>query len=244
MKPLLILAADNECVATLRGFFERKECHKSLGCGPIQLAGVGFDCEKDIRIHPGHDCGVWKDPQLVLLPEKNNYDKTLIILDEAWDGAPSAADIIADIEKRAEEEGGWQRDRFEVILIRPELEAWIWQRNVHVAEAFEFPGADSELWELLNIQALALDKRTKKHSFIPFDGLNDLPAWPKSDAKPRNPKGVVEAVSIHCRSGPASGIFNEISSKVSVKGCVDEAFGKLRDTLRLWFPKAQDACEK
>jgi hypothetical protein len=244
MKPLLILAADNECVATLRGFFERKECHKSLGCAPIQLAGVGFDFEKDIRVHPGHDCGVWDDPQLVLFAERNNYDKALIILDEAWDGAPKAEDIVADIEKRVEAEGKWQRDRFEVVLIRPELEAWIWQRNVHVAEAFEFPGSAGELWEMLNIQSLSLDNRTKKHSFVPFDGLNDAPAWPTVDAKPHNPKGVVEAVSSHCQSGPASGIFNEISSKVSVKGCVDEAFGKLRDALRRWFPRAKDAWEK
>ena len=60
MRPLLILAADNECAATLRGFFERKDFHKSLGCAAIQLAGVTFDSERDIRVHPGHDCGVWK----------------------------------------------------------------------------------------------------------------------------------------------------------------------------------------
>ena len=244
MKPLLILAADNECVATLRGFFERKECHKSLGCGPIQRAGVGFDCEKDIRVHPGHDCGVWKDPQLVLFPERNNYEKALIILDEAWDGAPSAEDIVADIEKRAEEQGRWQRDRFEVILIRPELEAWIWQRNVHVAEAFEFSGSDGELWELLTVQSLTLDKRTKKHHFIKLDPLNDAAAWPKNEAKPKNPKGVVEAVSARCQSGPASGVFNEISAKVSVKNCVDGAFHKLRDALGRWFPEQKGAQER
>jgi hypothetical protein len=241
MKPLLILTADNECVATLRGFFERKDFHKSLGCGPIQLAGVTFDVEKDIRVHPGHDCGVWSDPQMVLFAERKNYAKALIILDEAWEGAPKAENLVSDIEKRAQAEGQWERDRFEVVLIQPELEAWIWQRNIHVAEAFEFPGSDGGLWELLTVQSLALDKRTKKHLFVNLDPLNDVAAWPKNEAKPKNPKGVVEAVSAHCQSGPASGVFNEISAKVGVKHCVDGSFHKLRDALRGWFPEKKGA---
>ena len=31
-------------------------------------------------------------------------------------------------------------------------------------------------------------------------------------------------------------LFNEISAAVSVKGCIDSAFLKLRNTLRIWFP--------
>ena len=121
---------------------------------------------------------------------------------------PKTEELVSDIEKRAQTDGRWKRDRLEVILIQPELEAWIWQRNIHVVEAFEFPGSEGEMWKMLNAQSLALDKRTKKHHFVPVDPLaNQLPAWPIKEAKPKNPKGIVEALSQHCRSGPASGVF-------------------------------------
>lgn len=245
MKPLLILTADNECAATLRGFFERREFHNSLGCGPIRFGQTTFDCEKDIFVHPGHDPGVWKDPHLVLLPERKSYDKALLILDAAWGGAPEDGQIVSDIEHLAQAQGKWQRERFEVILIKPELEAWIWQRNIHISDAFEFPASSRELWEFLNLQSLALDKRSKKHYFVPVDELShQFPAWARNEPKPSNPKGVVEALSRHCRSGPASGVFNEIANKVSVTACEDRAFHKLSDALRRWFPREKESWEE
>ena len=237
LKPLLLLLADSECASTLRGFFGRDKFHKSLGCGPITLNGAIFDSENDIRVHPGHDPGVWKDPQAILFSERRNYEKCLLILDEAWEGAPKPAKIIADIEGLVLSEAKWERDRFEVILIRPELEAWIWQRNPHVAEAFEYKGTDTQLWTFLAGQSLRLDSKNKRHRFVVANPNGGFPpVWPQGQPKPQNPKGLVEALSYHCQSGPASGMFNEISSKVSVSGCVDTAFLKLRDTLRKWFP--------
>jgi hypothetical protein len=244
MRPLLILTADYECVATLRGFFERRDFHKKLGCGPIQLGGIFFDSERDIRVHPGHDSGVSKDPQLVLLPERNRYDKALVILDQAWSGAPDADEIVANIETIAEHEARWQRERFEVILIQPELEAWIWQRNIHVCEAFEFSGSENELWDLLSLRSLELDSRSKKHVFVPVDTLAALaPAWSLQDPKPTNPKGVVEALTRHCGSGPASGVFNEIARTIGVRNCVDKSFHKMRDALCRWFPSQREPWE-
>ena len=244
MKPLLILTADNECAATVRGFFEREYFHRALGCGPFRLGESAFDPEKDVLVHPGHDPGVWSNPQLVLFSERKAYDKALIILDAAWSGVPRPDRLVADIEKLARNKGKWERERFEVILIQPELEAWIWQRNIHVAEAFDFSGPDADLWEQLALQSLALDKRTKKHYFVPADTASGQPpAWATTERKPNNPKGVVEALSAYCRSGPPSVIFNEISSKVSVARCEDEAFRKLRDTLRRWFPPEPEAWE-
>jgi hypothetical protein len=71
-----------------------------------------------------------------------------------------------------------------------------------------------------------------------------LPAWPASEAKPENPKGLVEALSHHCQSGPPSGLFNEISSTISVKGCRDSAFLQFRKALRRWFPRRREAWEQ
>jgi len=238
MRPLVIITADAECAATLKGFFGRDGYHHSLGCGPIQLDRTAFDPERDIRVHPGRDPGVWKDVSTLLLPERGLYERALIVLDEAFEGAPQPDVLVGQIENLAETHGRWARDRFEVILIRPELEAWIWQRNRHVAEAFEFPGSESDLWRLLEDQSLALDKRTKKHHFVQADSPSGLhPAWPANKSKPDNPKGVVEALASHCQSsGPPSVIFNEITSQVSTAHCVDQSFHKLREALRRWFP--------
>jgi len=237
MKPLLFLLADSECASTLRGFFGRDKFHRSLGCGPIKLNGISFDPENDIRVHPAHDPGVWKDPQTILFAERHTYEKCLVILDEAWEGAPAPEKIVADIESLVVNEAKWERHRFKVILIRPELEAWIWQRNTHVVEAFGFTGTDAQLWTLLAQQSLTLDPGKRKHRFAPANALAGFPpAWPKKHSKPENPKGLVEALSRQCHSGPASGVFNEISSTISVKGCVDPAFKKLRSTLQDWFP--------
>ena len=244
MKPLLIFAADSECAATLRGFFERRKFHTSLGCGPIELDGIAFNPEQDIRVHPEHDPGMYTDPHTVLQAERKSFQYALLILDEAWEGSPPAAKILSDIEGLVQTRAYWDRPRFEVILIQPELEAWIWQRNPNVAEAFEFSGGDAELWRFLAAQALRLDKDKKKHRFIPANPLAQLsPAWSANKPKPENPKGLAEALSHHCQSGPASGIFNEISSTISVKGCKDLAFLRLRDTLRRWFPRRREAWE-
>ena len=237
MNPLLFLLADSECNSTLRGFFGRDKFHRSLGCGPIQRSGVSFDPEKDIRVHPERDPGVWKDPQTILFAERHSYEKCLIILDEAWEGAPPPERIVADVERLVVNEAKWDRGRFEVILIRPELEVWIWQRNPHVVEAFGYTGTDEQLWAFLEQQSLRLDSDKRRHRFLPANALAGLPpAWPRKDPKPENPKGLVEALSWQCQSGPASGVFNEIGSTISVRGCVDPAFRKLRRTLQEWFP--------
>ena len=91
MKPLLIFVADSECAGTLRGFFERQNFHTSLGCGPIELDGVAFNSEQDIRVHPEHDPGMYTDPHTVLQAERKNFQYALLILDEAWEGSPPAA---------------------------------------------------------------------------------------------------------------------------------------------------------
>jgi hypothetical protein len=38
----------------------------------------------------------------------------------------------------------------------------MWRRNIHVANAFEFPGSENELWKLLLLSSLELDNHSKK----------------------------------------------------------------------------------
>jgi len=245
MKPLVIMTADGQCKATLRGFFERKKFYLSLGCGPIELDDETFDPENDIVVHPGKDPGVWSDPQKVLFSTGKVYEKALIILDHAWEGAPPADQLIERIKTLVEKEAKLEPHRFEVILIEPELEAWIWQRNQQVVDAFGFKGNEAALWNLFEDKSLLLDQDEEEHRFVPANALGGQPpAWPMANPKPENPKGLVEALKSHCRSGPPSEIFSEISSHISVKNCGDEAFQLLRAKLREWFPKPNAGWEK
>lgn len=246
MKPLLIMTADGQCAATIRGFFEREKFYLTLGCGPIELAGEKFNPEKDIVVHPEHDPGVWSNPQAILSAAGKIYEKVLIVLDHAWDGAPDDPEqLIADIDALVQSEAKIERQRFEVILIRPELEAWIWQRNPHVVDAFGFNGNEAALWNLFENQSLALDADEEEHRFVPTNVLGGQPpAWPMAQPKPANPKGLVEALKDHCQSGPPSEIFTEISSTISVRKCVDPAFHLLRAKLREWFPKPKAGWEQ
>ncbi|MEN8217565.1 MAG: hypothetical protein ABFS56_14585 [Pseudomonadota bacterium] len=60
---------------------------------------------------------------------------------------------------------GWEKDRFVVIVIDPELEAWMWQDNPHIAKAFGF------------------NKSSSLRDWLCSQGL-----WPLDSPKPPDPK--------------------------------------------------------
>jgi hypothetical protein len=48
----------------------------------------------------------------------------VVVLDNAWDGAPGVATIQPNIQENMRS-SSWHCDRFEIIVIDPELVAWI-----------------------------------------------------------------------------------------------------------------------
>jgi len=88
--------------------------------------------------------------------------------------APFEVDLRKDIihDAQGKDPGiytrGWREDRFAVIVINPELEAWIWQDNVHVEKALGYTSPPSlRLW------------------------LRDEGLWPDGLEKPPDPKEAV-----------------------------------------------------
>lgn len=215
MRDIVWLIADLECQATLFGFLERPEFHRALNCGKFR-----FSPREDLlRDAQGKDPGVWKRAHELLRGKHSTHHYAVIILDNAWDGSPGPAQIEADISRNMVS-CGWARDRFAVIVIDPELEAWIWQDSPHVEEAFGHARPPS----LRDKLAAVLHRESGQ------------PLWPLGAAKPPDPKAAVEAVRSMYRVGPASPVFNEITSTVSVAQCQDPAFQKLRHALQHWFP--------
>ncbi len=224
MRDIVFLVADNECAATLRGLLDLPTRHFKLGCAPFQ-----FDPALDLIVHPQKDPGVFSFGHLLLATKRKTHQRAVIILDEAWDGSPGAAAITAGIAGRVTAIP-WMAGAFTVICIAPELETWIWQNNPNVDAAFGFGGPNLRIWlrntaDFKGGQVIAPD---------PLAGLNAL--WPAGNPKPPDPKRAVEVTRAFCGSGPPSGVFNEITKRVSLCGCVDGAFLALRTTLQTWFP--------
>ncbi len=108
---------------------------------------------------------------------------------------------------------GWEKGRFVVILIQPELEAWMWQDNPHVANAFGF------------------QKSVSLRHWLCQQGL-----WPANAVKPPDPKRAFEKTLKVSKAKIPSIVFKKIASQISLKHCVDDSFDLLKNTLQQWFP--------
>jgi hypothetical protein len=215
MRDIVWLIADLECEATIRGFLERPNFHLSLGCNPFR-----FSVEEDrVRDTLRKDPGVWKYGHELLSSKLTTHRYAVIILDNAWDGSPGPAEIEADISRKMVG-SRWKENRFEVIVIDPELEAWIWQDNPLVEQAIG------------HVRPPSLRQKLATTTYK----VTGQVLWPPNKPKPPDPKAAVETVRSMYRLGPASPVFKEITSRVSVNKCQDPAFQKLRAALQRWFP--------
>lgn len=215
MRDIVWLIPDLECQATIKGFLERPDFHLSLECGAFHFS-IQDDLLRDAQ---GKDPGVWKRAHEFLRGKQYTHRYAVIILDNAWEGSPGPIRIEQNIVRNMRS-CGWDQARFEVIVIDPELETWIWQDSPLLDQAFEHVRPPSLRQKLATV--------THKSS--------GQVLWPQGEPKPPDPKEAVETVLSMYRLGPASPVFNEIASKVGVGQCQDPAFQKLIAALQRWFP--------
>lgn len=107
---------------------------------------------------------------------------------------------------------GWQ-GRCEVVVIAPELEAWVWSASPSVAQVMG--------WE-------------STHKLRRW--LQEQSLWPEQSAKPPGPKKAYETALRQVKKARSAQIFAQLAEKVSYKGCQDASFNLLLATLRGWFP--------
>ena len=119
----------------LKGFLSR-EPHLRLGCGEFS-----FDSDEEILVEPTKDPRGYGKANELLKPYVDSHHHAVVILDEDWDGSPRADAIRQHIGQRMAEV--WKE--FAVIVIEPELEAWIMNENAHLATIFGCPGNYREL---------------------------------------------------------------------------------------------------
>ena len=201
-KDLYVLVADQDMLETMRSLLSRPE---SLGIRRIRYA---------VDKHLQRDAGCRADAARRLRPFIPDYRYALVVFDKHGCGRDddSREDIQIEVETDLSV-NGW-RDRSRVIVIEPELEAWVWTASNHVPRTL---GWDNDYDELKQ-------------------WLEDIDCWPPSASKPSDPKEAVRAALREKKRRVSSALFGRLASSVTLRGCEDPAFAEFTDTLRTWFP--------
>ena len=89
----------------------------------------------EILVHPQHDPGCLHDAVDFLRPFSRRYEHALVLFDH--EGCGKEDTPRQDLENELEgalAQAGWT-DRAAVVVIEPELEAWVWSESPHVAKS-------------------------------------------------------------------------------------------------------------
>jgi hypothetical protein len=202
MKDCVFVVADKEMKATFDGFFERPALQRLL-----QIRRFTYD----IFSEPTKDPGVYTKAHELVRSFQKTHRHAMVVLDEEWSGSPRATKIRQHILGNIHRIG-WPEDRVAVVVIVPELEAWILQDRPHFHETVKFTQPSLRSW-------LA----TKGH-------------WREGDIKAHAPKEAIEALCRDGRVPRSSVLYRQIASQISFQGCIDGSFLALCAQLRTWFP--------
>ena len=201
-KDLIVLTADKDAKEALEALLPRNDS--------LSIRSITYD----IFSHPLHDPGVYKAASDFLRVFSSQYHYCLVVFDHEGSGQEeSPASNLVETIKGKLKQNGWE-NRSEVIVLKPELEIWIWVDSLHTAHAIG--------WENYHDLKNWLVKRGW---------------WEKDSLKPEKPKEAFREALKEKRIPPSSSIFREIGEKVSFQRCADPSFEKLRQTLKKWFPK-------
>jgi hypothetical protein len=169
-----------------------------------------------ILTHPRRDPGCFRESPALLSGYVQAASAALVLFDfeGCGSGERDASAVEADLRQRLSN-AGWG-DRAEVIVLDPELEAWVWSESPHVAR-------------ILGWQQGAAPLRAH---------LESEGTWPQGLSKPPRPKEALEAVLRRTRVRRSPAIYGELARTVSLDRCSDPAFQRLRSFLRSRFAAA------
>lgn len=203
LRDVIFLLADGGMEQVLRGFLGRDQFHRSLGCGKFE-----FDPAQDVIVAPTKDPGVYGMAHELLRPYERSHRRAVVMVDADWDRSPGATTMRKDISQRMA--AHWQE--FGVIVIEPELEAWLMNENTHLVRIFRFPENYRQI-------------------------LHQAGRWPADLPKPPRPKEALKHLMQQQKVRVVNADFGKLAAVMSVRQCQDPAFNELRDHLRTWFPE-------
>lgn len=202
MIDLIVLLPCQPYEQTVQGLFSRPE---ALNVRPFTYEII-INIERD----PGCRC----KSVSYLRPYINTYDNALVLFDLEGCG-------VEDITREQVEESietdlarnGWA-DRSAVVVVDPEIEAWVWSDSPHVEATLNWGGRQPDI-------------RTWLKSETEF--------WQNGTIKPQRPKEAMRQALQEVRTPMSSNMFKELAENISVNRCIDPAFRKLKDTIVNWF---------
>lgn len=146
---------------------------------------------------------------------RDNHRYALVMFDR--DGCGMEAEPRETIQEEVLQKlhlNGWT-DRAKVIVIDPELEAWIWNESPHTARILGWKGGG-----YVELRAW----------------LRERELWPSGLIKPPDPKEAFRR-ALRANGLPrSSNLFVRLAGSVGLHRCQDPAFLELRLTLQEWFP--------
>ncbi len=114
---LIVLVADEDMKAVIETLIGEKHMHQ------LRIREIKFRVIK----HPNRDPGVRNGAHEVLRIHQNDYWKAMVILDyegSGFDGLPEA--LEEEVKGNVVRNTRWGEDDVEVIVVKPELEIWVW----------------------------------------------------------------------------------------------------------------------
>jgi len=198
---LFCLAADRDIEQSLQGLLTRPQ---SLQIRPITAM---------IGTHPNRDPGCYLRAHDFLRSFRRGFVHALVVFDREGCGneSHSREELEREVEDRLQG-AGWG-DRARVVVMDPELEAWVWSDSPQVDKALGWAG-----------RAPALRSWLIERRFLE-----------EGAPKPGRPKEAVEEALRCVRKPRSSSVYRELAESVSLERCRDPAFAKLRLTLQDWF---------
>lgn len=198
---MFVLVADSNMRAAVQGLLSRTQA--------LEIRAV----DAQIRTHPQRDSGCCCTGIEFLSAFAGRFPHALLMFDKEGCGRDDeSAAGIEDALKERLSRCGWDR-RAKVIVLDPELEAWVWSSSPHVEECLGWRNQPVPLRQWL------LDQGHLHHG----------------ESKPRRPKKAMEDALYISRTPRSSAIYRHMAETVSWRGCTDRAFLKFRRTMQEWF---------
>ena len=202
---LVVLLADSNMNAGVTAILNRPE---SLNCRKFAFKTY---------THPWRDSGCLAASHDFLAPFTKQYQHALVLFDKEGCGDEDSATVIEQRVRDLLSKSGWN-NRSEVVVLDPELEAWVWTQSPHLPVALGWAGDNRSLRAWLGARNL----------------------WPDEAPKPPRPKEALESVLRKTRKVRSSALYGQLGKNVSLSGCNDLSFSRFKMTLQRWFPIPQN----
>lgn len=203
MQDIVFLVADADMMQAIIGLLSRTP---SLG-----IRDVTYQIYK----HDRRDPGCCNEAHLFLRAFVNQFRYAIVLFDH--EGCGREQDDVEAIQDELETQltiTGWE-DRNRVVVIKPELEIWVWSDSPKVDECLGWANHQPALRTWLQHNKLLR----------------------QNEIKPEKPKEAVEKSLREVRKPRSAAIYKQIANSVSLSRCNDPSFERLKSTLRAWFPK-------